>query len=80
MKLTLDQVKKRLKHIESMEAAGVKKEIFDLGPPAFLRRKFRNGKETLEILPRQLAEWTLLAIPEREPNVARASLRTNDYH
>lgn len=44
-------------------------------PPAFLYRKFRvTDKETWEILPRLIAEWTLLTIPEREPNVSRARL------
>lgn len=75
MKLTLDQAEEQLKHIESMEAAGIEKEVFDLGPPTVLWRKFRNKEETLEILPRQLAEWTLFTIPEREPNVERASLK-----
>ena len=75
MKLTLERVKEQLKHIERVEAAGIKKETFDLGPPVFLLRKFRNGKETTEILPKMLAEWTLSSIPEREPNVERASLR-----
>ena len=75
MKLTLERVKEQLKHIESIEAAGIEKEVFDLGPLVSLWRRFRNGKETTEILPRMLAEWTLSSIPEREPNVERASLK-----
>ena len=46
----------------------------NLGPPAFLWRRFRTGKETWEILPHLIAKWTLTTIPEREPGVECARL------
>lgn len=46
----------------------------DLGPPVTLWRKFRDDSETHETLPEFIAEMTLEAIPEREPEVARAKL------
>jgi len=37
-------------------------------------RKYRNGRETRETLPEFLAECVVAAIPECEPDVARAKL------
>lgn len=47
----------------------------DLGPVVTLWRRLRNGCETREIDHEFLAEITLAAIPEREPNVARAKIK-----
>lgn len=73
----VDYIQTVMEHAHRMELAGVGAEeaTIDLGPPAFLWRKFRDaGRETWEALPRLVAEWTLVAIPEREPSVARAKL------
>lgn len=47
----------------------------DMGPPVTLWRRFRDGHETTEILPRWIARLTLRAIPYNEPEVERASLK-----
>lgn len=44
------------------------------GPQVTLWRRFRDGTETREVLPEMFAEWTLAAIPECEPDVARARI------
>ena len=40
-----------------------------------LIRKYRNGQETSESLPRSLAELAMALIPYEEPNVASAWIR-----
>jgi hypothetical protein len=56
-------------------AAGLRNAPPDMGPPVVLWRKFRgDGRETTEVLPEWVAEWTLSVIPEREPNVERAKI------
>ena len=59
--------------LEDMARLRVESDI-DLGPPVMLRRIFRHGGVTWEILPKFIAEWTLHAISENEPEVARARL------
>ena len=56
-------------------------ERIDQSDAGILRRRdavevrvFRDGTVTREALPLWLAEWTILAIPENEPRVARARL------
>jgi len=64
----------RLDHHERLELAGVDRPEMDLGKPVVLWRRFRDGKETREVLPAMIADWTLATIPEREPHVARARI------
>ena len=44
------------------------------GPQVVVWRKYRNGRETREALPEYLAESVVAAIPECEPDVARARI------
>ena len=44
------------------------------GPQVTVWRKYRNGRETREMLPEYLAECVVAAIPECEPDVARARI------
>lgn len=46
----------------------------DMGPLVTLWRRFRDGHD-IEILPRWIAQLTLAAIPQNEPEVERASLK-----
>lgn len=46
----------------------------EFGPTVTLWRKYRDGTESEEQLPDMLAKWTLAAIPECEPGVARAKI------
>ena len=46
----------------------------DLGPVVTLWRRFRDGCETREMDHEFFAKVTLAAIPEREPDVARAKI------
>ena len=66
-----------LAHHERIAAAGADdtaESWGDLGPDVKLWRRFRNGDETRETLPEFIAEVTLAAIPEREPDVERAKI------
>ena len=76
-KASIADAKERIKHLERIAAAGADDTPgLDamLGPPVMLWRRFRDGTETRERLPRLLAELTLASIPEREPRVERAKL------
>jgi len=71
----IEEITKRAKHHERLSLAGVDgPPRIDLGPLIFLWRRFRDGRETWEILPVMIAELTLEAIPKNEPNVERARL------
>jgi len=66
-----------LAHHERIAAAGADDTAQGwgyLGPDVTLWRRFRDGTETRETLPEFIAEVTLAAIPEREPNVERAKI------
>jgi|AACY02.16.fsa_nt_gi hypothetical protein len=45
-----------------------------MGPLVVLWRHYRDGAESEVVLPRWIAECTLAAIPECEPDVARAKV------
>ena len=42
---------------------------------ATLWRRYRDGRETVEILPHWIAQLRLAGIPENEPEVERANLK-----
>lgn len=78
-KIDVKTIQEHLDHLDRIARAGADNTGPEwtewLGPPVTLWRKFREtGEETEETLPRALAEWTLLAIPEREPSVERAKV------
>jgi hypothetical protein len=58
------------------QSTGTQGETSDieLGPSCVIWRLYRDGRESFEQLPLWLAELTLAAIPECEPEVARARL------
>ena len=75
-KATLDDVKERVQHHARIAMAGADDAAaVDLGPTVVLWRRFRDGTETEERLPRWLAECTLATISEREPQVERAKVK-----
>jgi len=77
-KVTAQAAQDRLDHLDRIAQAGADDTgpewVEWLGPPIVLWRKFRDGEETEEVLPEQLALWTLAAIPECEPMVERAKV------
>ena len=76
--VTAEAAQDRLDHLDRIAQAGADDTGPEwaewLGPPVVLWRKFRDGEETEEVLPEQLALWTLAAIPECEPGVERAKV------
>lgn len=75
----MEWVEERLEHQERLRLAGVEDAALgvalDWGSPVVLWRRFRGSdRETRELLPSMIAEWTLATIPEREPNVERARI------
>jgi hypothetical protein len=72
--ITTGDIQRRREELKRLGMAGVSRPDLELGPELLLWRKFRDGEETWEVLPKMIAEWTLSAIPAQEPNVARACL------
>ena len=77
--VTREDAKARIRHHEHIERiVGTDPQARGwealLKVNAILVRTFRDGTVTREVLPLWLARWTLLAIPENEPQVARARL------
>ena len=72
----MKHIRKRLEHLWRLRLAGVDGGAcgLDWGRPVVLWRRFRDKRETLELLPALIADWTLATIPEREPGVERARI------
>jgi hypothetical protein len=71
----MERVTERIGQLERLCLAGADDAPeLALGPPVVLWRRFRDGGETRERLPRWLAELALAAIPECEPQVERAKI------
>ena len=77
LKSLLSWAQNRLTNLARLAMAGADDTVTpDNEPHVILWRRFRDGRETHEALPGWLAEWTLAAIPECEPDVERARIVT----
>jgi len=76
-RIGLTEIRKRAKALEAFNrTTGTETPNWSdaWGPPAVIWRKYRSGRESYETLPLWLARQAMAAIPEREPEVARARL------
>ena len=75
MKIKIDDIQKVIIHHARLALTGIpRKYEIDFGPPVFLWTLKRTGEEIWDVLPELLAQLRLEAIPEMEPDVARAKI------